>query len=118
MLVVVVTVGGVPVPVMDVVHMVLVRHLVVAAAGSVLMRMTRVSQMRQRVLVIVPFVRRVGMPFVYVVDVALALYARMTAARAVLVAVVRVRVVIGGCHLLLLAVLNGVGDDMRDVLVG
>ena len=98
MLVVVVTVGCVPVPVVDVVHMLVVLHRLVAATGSVLMLMTGVSQVRQRVLVVVTLVRRVRVPLVHVVDVPLALHARVTAARAMLVAVVRVRVVIGSCH--------------------
>jgi hypothetical protein len=97
-LVVVVTVRCVPVPVVDVIHVLVVRHCLVAATGPVLMLMTRVSQVRQRVLVIMPLVRRVRVPLVHVVDVPFALHARMTAAGAVLVAVVCVRAMIGGCH--------------------
>ena len=45
-LVVVVAIGSVPVTVMDIVHVVVVRHRLVAAAGAVLMLMTWVSQVR------------------------------------------------------------------------
>jgi hypothetical protein len=97
-LVIVVAVSGVPMAVVDVVHMLLVWHAFVAAPWSVVMLVTRVSQMRQGVLVVVPVVWRVRVPVVHIVDVAFALYARMTAAGAVVVAVVCVRVVIGDCH--------------------
>jgi len=93
-----VTVGRVPVPVVDVVDVLVVRHRIVAAAWSVLMLMTRVSQVRQRVFVIVPLVRRVRVPLVHVVDVSFSLHARMTATRPMLMAVVRVLGMIGGCH--------------------
>lgn len=98
MLVVVVTVGCVPVPVVHIVDVLTVLHRLVAATRSVLMLMTRVSQVRQRVLVVVPLVRRVRVSLVHVVDVPLSLNARMTAAGAMLVAGVCVRVMIGGCH--------------------
>jgi hypothetical protein len=97
-LVVVVPVWGVPVSVVDIVHMLVVRHLVVTTAGSVFMLMARVSQVRQRVLVIVPLMRGMGVPLVHVVDMAFSLHARMTAAWSVLVALMPVRVMIGGCH--------------------
>jgi len=97
-LVVVVPVWGVAVPVVDIVHVLVVRHLVVAAVGSMLMLVARVSQVRQRVLVIVPFMRGVGVPLVHVVDMPFSLHARVTAAGSVLVALVCVRVMIGGCH--------------------
>jgi hypothetical protein len=97
-LVVVIAVRGVPVSVVDVVHVLVVRHYFMPAAGTVFMLMARVSQVRQRVLVIVPVVRRVRVPLVHVVDVVFALHARMTATGAVLVAAVCVRVMIGGCH--------------------
>jgi hypothetical protein len=97
-LVVVVTVGSVPVPVVDVVHVVVVRDGIVAAARSVIMLMIRVSQVRQRVLVIVPVMRRVRVPLVHVVHVPLSLHARMTASWAMLMALMCVRIVIGGCH--------------------
>src|SRR5215469_4159265 len=45
-LVVVVAIGSVPVTVMDIIHVVVVRHRLVAAAGAVLMLMTWVSQVR------------------------------------------------------------------------
>jgi hypothetical protein len=74
------------------------RDGIVAATGSMLMLMTRMSQVRQRVLVIVPVVRHVRVPLVHIVDVPFPLHARMAAAGAMLVAVVCVRVMIGGCH--------------------
>jgi hypothetical protein len=83
---------------MDVVHVLVVRHRLVAASGAVLMLMTRVSKVRQRVLVVVALVRHVRVALVHVVDVPFSLHTRMTAARAVLVSVVRVLVMIGGCH--------------------
>jgi hypothetical protein len=97
-LVVVVTVGSVPVPVVDVVHVAVVRDGIVAAAWSVIMLMICVSQVRQRVLVIVPLMRGMGVPLVHVVDMPFSLHARMTAAGSVFVALVCVRVMIGGCH--------------------
>jgi hypothetical protein len=97
-LVVVVTVGCVPVPVVDIVHMLVMPHGIVAATGPVLMLVTWMSQVRQRVLVIVPVVRHVRVALVHIVDVPFPLHAGMTAAGAMLVAVVCVRVVIGGCH--------------------
>jgi hypothetical protein len=83
---------------MDVVHVLVVRHRLVTASGAVLMLMTRVSKVRQRVLVIVALVRRVRVALMHVVDVPVSLHTRVTAAGAVLVAVVRVLVMIGGCH--------------------
>jgi hypothetical protein len=100
-LVVVIAVGCVPVPVVDVVDVVIVRHGLMAAVRSVLVAVLGVGQVRQRVLVIVPAVRRVGVPFVHIVDVTLALHARVAAARAMLVIVVPLRgmgVVIGRGH--------------------
>jgi hypothetical protein len=68
-LVVVVAVDGVPVTVMLVVDVVIVRHGLMPAFGSVLMLVLGVSQVRQRVLVIMPRVRSVGVALVHVVDV-------------------------------------------------
>lgn len=98
MLVVVVPVGSVPVAIMDVIGVPLVRDRVMPAAGPVLMLMTGVGEMRQRVLVIVPLVRRVRVPLVHVVDVPVSLHAGVSAARAVLVVVMCVLLVIGRCH--------------------
>jgi hypothetical protein len=58
--------------------------------------MPGVGQMRQRMLVVVPLVRRVRMAFVHVVDVALALDAGVAAARPVLVTVGGMNGVLGG----------------------
>jgi hypothetical protein len=87
-----------PVPVVHVIDVLVVLYRLVAATGSVVMLMTRVSKVRQRVLVVVALVRHVRVPLVHVVDVPFSLHARMTAAGAVLVTVVRVLVMIGGCH--------------------
>jgi hypothetical protein len=100
-LVVVIAVGGVPVTVMHVVHVVIVHHGLVAAVRPVLVLVVGVGQVRQRMLVIVPVVRCVGVSFMHVVDVSLALHARVPALRAVLVVVVPVAgmgVVVGRCH--------------------
>jgi hypothetical protein len=100
-LVVVIAVGGVPVTVMHIVHVLIVRHGLVAAVRSVLVLVIGVGQVRQRMLVIVPVVRCVGVSFVHVVDVSVALHARVAALRAVLVVVVPVigmGVVVGRCH--------------------
>ncbi|MGH3300667.1 MAG: hypothetical protein ACRDOK_03105 [Streptosporangiaceae bacterium] len=101
MLVVVIAVDGVPVSVVHVVDVVFVRHGPVAAVRPVLVLVLGVSQVRQRVLVIMPVVRCVGVAFVHVVDVSFALHARVAAARAMLVFVVPVAligVVVGCCH--------------------
>jgi hypothetical protein len=87
-----------PVSVVNVVHVLVVLHRLVAATRPVVVLMTRVGKMRQRVLVIVALVRRVRVTLVHVVDVPFSLHTRMTAAGAVLVTVVRVLVMIGGCH--------------------
>ena len=117
MLVVVVVVGGVAVPVVRVVDMVAVRERLMPAAGPVSVFVAGMSQVRQRVLVVMALMGGVGMAFVDVVDVALAL-ARW-----------RARSLGRGCaggrcgpgarrSRFLLAVLDGVSDDVRDVLVG
>ena len=97
-LVVVVAVGRVLVPVVDVVNMLLVPHGVVAAARSVLMRMARVGQVRQRMLVVVTRMLGVGVTLVDVVDVTLALHAGMAAAGPVLVLVCGMNLVSCWCH--------------------
>ena len=101
MLVVVITVDGMPVSVVHVVDVMIVRYGLVAAVRSVLMPVLGVRQVRQRVLVIVSVVRRVRVSFVHIVDVALALHARVAAAGAMLVVVVpvaRMGVVVGRHH--------------------
>ncbi len=97
MLVVVITIGGVPMPVVGVIDVVAVDDLLVAAARPVHMSVPGVSQVRQRVLVVMPFVRSVRMALVHVVDVSLALSARMPAARPVNVIMI-VKLMPCGCH--------------------
>jgi hypothetical protein len=91
----------VPVPVVHVVDVLFVRHGLVAAVRSVPVPVLGVRQVRQRVLVIVSVVRRVGMAFVHVVHVPLALHARVAAVGTMLVVfvpVARMGVVVGRCH--------------------
>jgi hypothetical protein len=97
-LVVVTQVGGVPVPVMDVVDMVAMLYSVVTAAGFVSVVMVVVGYVRKRVLVVMAFVRRVRVTMMYVVGVSLVLDARVPAARAVLMRVLRVDFVDIGSH--------------------
>jgi hypothetical protein len=100
-LVVVIPVDCMPVPVMQVVDVLIMRHGLVAAVRSVLVPVVGVRQMRQRVLVIVSVVRRVGVSFMHIVDVPLALHAGVPAAGTVLVVVVPVAwmgVVVGRYH--------------------
>ena len=97
-LVVMVAVGGMPVPVVGVVDMITVSDGLVAAARPVRVRVPGVRQMRQRMLVVMPVMRRMRMAFVHVVDVLRALGAGMPAARAVLVVGVSVDFMRGGYH--------------------
>jgi hypothetical protein len=86
---------------MQVVDVLIMRHGLVAAVRSVLVPVVGVRQMRQRVLVIVSVVRRVGVSFMHIVDVPLALHAGVPAAGTVLVVVVPVAwmgVVVGRYH--------------------
>ncbi len=98
MLVVVVAVGGMPVPVMGVVDMVTVGNQLVPAAGPVHVRVGGVGQVRQRMLVVVPVMRSVRMALVHVVGVPLALGTGVPAARAVFVLGVGMNLMIGSCH--------------------
>ncbi len=93
-----VAVWGVPVPVVGVVDMGVVGYRLVPAAGSVHVGVSGVGQVRQRMLVVVPVVRRVRVAIVDVVGVALALGGGMPAARPVVMLRVDVRVVVGSCH--------------------
>jgi hypothetical protein len=80
MLVVVVVVGGVAVPVVHVVDMVAVRERLMPAAGPVsVFVVAGMSQVRQRVLVVMALMGGVGMAFVDVVGMALALHAGVPA---------------------------------------
>jgi hypothetical protein len=96
-LVVVIAVGRVPVPVVVVVDMAAVRDRLVPAAGSVLVDVGGVGQVRERMLIVMALVRSVGMSFVHVVDMSLALGPRVPAAGSVDV-IVTVNFMLGGCH--------------------
>ena len=98
MLVVVTLVGGVPVPVMDVVDMIAMLYSVVAAAGFVSVAMVVVGYVRKRVLVVMALVGRVRVTMMYVVGVSVMLDARVSAARTVLMSVLRVDFVDIGSH--------------------
>jgi hypothetical protein len=91
-----ITVGGVPMSIVRVVDMIVVRYRLVSATGAVVMRVADMGQMRERMLVVVVIMRRVGVSFVHVVDVSLAFGAGVSAARAMHVIVV-VNVMLG-CH--------------------
>jgi hypothetical protein len=75
-----------------------VHHGLMAAAGPVTVHVSRMGQVRQRMLVVVPVMRRVRVAIVDVVGVTLALGAGMPAARSVLMLGMDVRVMAGGCH--------------------
>jgi hypothetical protein len=95
-LVVVVAVGGVPVPVVRVVDVPGVGNGLVAAAWSVLVLVVaRVGQVRQRVLVVVILMPGMGVALVHVVHVTLALHTGMPASGPVLMIVMSVAGVIG-----------------------
>ncbi len=95
-LVVMITVGGVPMSVVRVVDVVVVRYRFVSAAGAVHVGVADMGQMRERVLVVVIIMWRVGVSFVHVVDMSLALGTGVSAAGPVYVIVV-VNVMLG-CH--------------------
>jgi hypothetical protein len=97
MLVVMVTIGSMPVSVVGVVHVIAVRYGLVSTAGPMFVTVGGVSQVRQRMLVVMAIMRRVSVSFVHVVDMSLALGACVSAAGSVLVVVI-VSVVLGGCH--------------------
>jgi hypothetical protein len=100
-LVVVITIGRVPVSVMGVVHVIPVPDRLVPAARSVRVSMASVGKVRQRVLIVVAVVWCMGMALVHVVDVALTLGTRVPAAGPVLVRVlVNVMLVCHGSSLL------------------
>lgn len=92
-----ITVGGVPMSVMGVVEVAVVRYRLVPAAGAVYVSVAGMGQVRERMLVVVPVMRRVGVSFVHIVNVSLALGAGVSAAGAVYVIVV-VNVMLVGCH--------------------
>jgi hypothetical protein len=84
-LVIVIAVSRMAMAVMDEVHVVAMSHSVVPAAGTMGMRVARVREVRQRMLVIVVVMRRVSVAVVDVVDVALAFGPRVAAPWPVLV---------------------------------
>jgi hypothetical protein len=93
-----ITIGSVPVSVVGVVHVVVVRYRLVTTAGPMFVTVDGMSQVRQRMLIVMAIMRRVRVPFVHVIDMSLALGARVSASGPVYVVVI-VRVVLGGCHL-------------------
>jgi hypothetical protein len=92
-----ITVGRVPMSIVRVVDVVVVRYRLVAAAGAVDVSVPDVGQVRERMFVVVAFMRRVGVSFVHVIDMSLALGAGVSAAGSVYVIVV-VNVMISECH--------------------
>lgn len=98
MLVVVVPVGGMVMPVMNVVDVVAVPHAVVAAARLVSVFVIGVGYVRERMLVVMAFMRRVGMTIVYVVGMSVMPDGGVAATRAVLVRVLGVNSVRVGSH--------------------
>jgi hypothetical protein len=97
-LVVVVPVGCMMVPVMNVVDVVAVLHGVVAAAGLVSVFVISMCYVRERMLVVVAAMRRVGMAIMHVVGMSVMPDARVAAARAMLVRVLGMNSVRIGCH--------------------
>ena len=97
MLVVVITISGMQVTVVRVVDVIAVRYRLMPAVRAVLVSVTSMRQMRERMLVVVAIMRRVRVAFVHVVDMSLALGACVSAARPVYVVVI-VNVMLGGCH--------------------
>jgi hypothetical protein len=97
-LVVVATVGGVPVPVVCVVHVAVVLDGLMPAAFPVGMAVVVVRDVLQFVLVVMVPVAGVGMPLVDVVHVALVLDGRMPAGGPVAVRMSGMYFVLGGGH--------------------
>jgi hypothetical protein len=91
-----VAVGGVAVPVVLVVDVVLVSDGRMPAAWPVSVRMAGMGQMGQRVLVVVVVMRGMGVTFVNIVRVPLTLDAGMPAAGSVVMRVTGVDLVFGG----------------------
>ncbi len=84
-LVVMVAVGGMPMPIVRVVDMVIVADGLVPAVRPVRVIVGRMSEMRQRMLVVVVVMRGVRMALVNIIDMPLALDPGMPAVRSVLV---------------------------------
>jgi hypothetical protein len=98
MLVVVITIGGMAVPVVLEVDMVAVGDGLMPAARPVSVLVAGVGQVGQRMLVVVACVLSVGMAFVNVVDMTLALHAGVPAAGPMVVVVCGMNFMLGGCH--------------------
>jgi hypothetical protein len=92
-----ITIGSMPVPVVGVVNVAAVRDRLVPAAGPMKVAVAGMSQVRERMLIVVALVRRVGMSFVHIVDMPFALGACMPAARPVHMVMI-VNLMLGGCH--------------------
>jgi len=97
-LVIVALVGRMPVSAMDIVHVVAVRHGIVAAAWLMGVLMAGVSHVRERVLVVVTLVGCVRVTIVDVVGMSVMLDARVPAAWAVLMRVLGMYSVRTGSH--------------------
>jgi hypothetical protein len=97
-LVVVAFVGGMVVPVMNVVHVVAVAHGVVPTAGFVSVLVFVVGRVRQRVLVVMTLMRRVRVTIVHVVGMSVMPDASVPAVRTVLVRVLGMNGVRVGRH--------------------
>ena len=97
-LVVVIAIGGVAVPVVLEVEMVAVSDRLMAAAWPVSVLVAGVSQVGQRMLVVMPGMFGMGMAFVNVVDVTLALHAGMPTAGPMDVVVCSMNFMAAGCH--------------------
>src|SRR5215472_6237123 len=92
-----ITIGSVPVPVVGVVDVVAMLYRLVSAPGSMVMAVLGVRQVRERMLIVVAFVRRMGVSFVHVVDVSLALGPCVSATGPVHVVVI-MDMMLGGSH--------------------
>jgi hypothetical protein len=89
-------VGGVTVPVVDVIHMIAVGQGLMTAAVAVPVGVVLMGEMRQRMLVIVALVREMCMPLVDVVHVALMQGSGVAALRPVCMVMLGMDVVRGG----------------------
>lgn len=92
-------VRGMPVPVMDVVHMIAVRHRHMPAVGAVLMIVVVVRDMPGRfAFVEMPVVGAVNVPVVHVVDVIVVRNGYMSATRTVSMVVTGMSSMLLSCH--------------------
>ena len=98
MLVIVVAVGGMAVAVVLVVNVASVGDGLVPAVWPMCVLVAGVCQVRKRMLVVVSSVLCVRMALMNVVDVTLALHAGVPAAGPVVVVVIGMNFMAGGCH--------------------